>query len=55
MQNDIQNTLQEHFGTPCEFTDMSCESIAAIIIDLFDSVDKVEVLEDGYGGAIVSR
>lgn len=55
MQNEIQNILQEKFGTPCDFLDMSCESIAAVILGLFKSINKVEILEDGYGGAVVSR
>jgi hypothetical protein len=51
----IKEYLNESFGVPCQFGAMSCEMIAQEIIDFGkeDGITKVEVYEDGKGGAIV--
>lgn len=54
-QNIIEDFLSKKFGKPCEFGNMSCEAIAEFIINSFKSCDKVEVKEDDYGGASLSR
>lgn len=54
MQQEIHLLLLRTFGYPCEFGDMSCESIASFILHKC-SADKVTVLEDGYGGATFTR
>ena len=53
-QWEIESFLKQSFGDSCEFGDMSCEAIARLIQQEFDAV-KVEVLEDGDGGAQVWR
>lgn len=55
MQEQIKKRLVLDFGQPCEFGDMSCESIAEHIMNCFDNCCKVTVLEDGYGGASFTR
>ena len=54
-QRDIESFLQTNYGKPCEFGGMSCESIAEILLMEFPCIDSVTVLEDGYGGATLSR
>lgn len=54
-QRKIDNAIGIRFGKPAEFGDLSCESIAEFLIDSFDNIVEVEVLEDGYGGASLSR
>lgn len=54
-QDKIENTLQESFGYPCMFNDMSCESIAQFLLSKLPELNYVEVLEDGYGGAALTR
>ena len=39
----------------CDFREMSCESIAENLLNRFFDMDKVEVTEDGYGGATLTR
>lgn len=55
--NNVQEKIDAFFrlayGTPCEFGDMSCEDIAEVLINKFGAY-KVEVLEDGYGGATLT-
>ena len=48
--------LTESYGTPCNFEGMSCEDIAQDLLEygMEDGYVKVEVYEDGKGGAIVS-
>lgn len=47
--------LTKRFGSPCEFGDMSCETIAELIMKEYKSCTKAEVKEDDYGGASLSR
>lgn len=55
-QNTIEGFLVSHFGRPCEFEEMSCESIAEVIMNRFgESCVSCQVLEDGYGGASLTR
>ena len=51
----LQNYISNVFGTPANFENMSCEAIAEHILEYGSSYDytKVEVYEDGKGGAIV--
>lgn len=42
--------LQQKYGTPCDFGEMSCEAIAKDIAYIFGCSD-VQVLEDGLCGA----
>lgn len=53
-QNKIKEYLYSKYGNPCMFNGMSCEHIAKDISDKF-SADEVEVLEDGFGGALYRR
>lgn len=54
-QDRIEESLKEAFGTPCRFHDMSCESIAEWLLNSLPELNYVEVLEDGYGGAALTR
>lgn len=54
-QNRIESAFNKAFGAPCEFGDMSCESIAEWLLGEFPEMSKVQVLEDGYGGAALTR
>lgn len=54
-QRQVEKKLHQFFGVPCDFAEMSCESIAEWLLDKFTSLSKVEVLEDGYGGATLTR
>jgi len=50
----IQDHIAARWGTPAEFQNLSCESIAeALLKDL--GCSWVEVLEDGQGGAKVLK
>lgn len=51
-QWQIEDFLKGKYGKVCEFEGMSCEAIAREIMEHFGAV-KVEVLEDGFGGACV--
>lgn len=53
-QLKIESYLIEEFGNPCEFGNLSCESIAERILKKFDA-HQVTVLEDNYGGATLTR
>lgn len=53
-QNKLYEFLANSFGNPCEFGDMSCESIAERIMTEFNAY-SVTVLEDNYGGATLTR
>lgn len=55
MQDKINVSLTKTFGTPCNFGTMSCESIAEWLLAHHTELFKVEVLEDGYGGASLTR
>lgn len=55
-QNYLEDTLHSLYGNgACEFGYMSCEDICEQILKTFPLIDKVEVLEDGYGGASFTR
>ena len=55
MQNKIEKTLHDWYGTPCEFDGLSCESIANNLLLEFEDMEECTVLEDGYGGATLTR
>lgn len=54
-QDYLKQYLNESYGTPCEFENMSCEMIAKEMLEFSvdDGAYKVEVFEDGKGGASV--
>lgn len=56
-QNKIENYLRAAYGSPCEFKGMSCEMIAQQLMERFvkDNIIECQVLEDGYGGATLTR
>jgi hypothetical protein len=54
-QNVIEGKLEEKYGRPCMFGSMSCESIAEWLLNELPELSYVEVLEDGYGGAALTR
>lgn len=51
----LQDYLMESYGAPCQFEGMSCEHIAEDILQwgFEDGYKRVEVYEDGKGGAVV--
>ena len=53
-QECVERFLFDNFGKPCRFGKLSCESIARRILESLDA-QEVKVLEDGFGGAVVSR
>lgn len=53
-QQEIERAVNNQFGKPCKFENMSCESIAEWIILKFNAY-SVTVKEDGYGGATLTR
>lgn len=53
-QERVEEFLTRKFGRPCRFGDLSCEAIARTILEETGAV-RVEVREDGFGGAVVSR
>lgn len=54
-QNEIKDYLYKTFGEPCDFGTRSCEDIAECLLKAFSRLSYVEVLEDGYGGAALTR
>lgn len=57
-QNLIEKTLRNLYGIPMELGSMSCEMLARELIkyDVFGNpCVQVTVLEDGYGGATLTR
>ena len=54
-QHEIQSFLCEKFGNPCEFGSMSCETIAELLLNNYKNMQFVQVLEDSYGGAALTR
>lgn len=54
-QDLISKKLVQEFGNPCKFGAMSCESIAEWLLNTLPELISVEVLEDGYGGASLTR
>ena len=52
MTGTVKEYINERFGTPAIFRDMSCEHIAEDLLNKFNA-KFVEVLEDGKGGARV--
>ena len=55
-QDFLKEYLNESYGCPCDFNNMSCEMIAEDLLQfiLDDGGVWVEVFEDGRGGAKVS-
>lgn len=54
-QWDIYHFLHSLFGKPCKFKGMSCEDIADMLLKEFTDMNECQVLEDGYGGASLTR
>ena len=54
-QDKIENYITEKYGKPAMFGHMSCEMIAEDILNFFEGCTSCRVLEDGMGGALVSR
>ncbi len=54
-QSTIEIMIKKHFGCPADFADMSCEMIGEWILEQFDECVEVQILEDGFGGAIIQR
>ena len=57
MQYKIAQELQKEFGSPMQLHSRSCEHVAHWLLEKFASMGMVQatVLEDGYGGATLSR
>lgn len=55
MQKKIKKKLKGLFGEPCNFGRRSCEDIAEILCSSYENIVSVEVLEDGYGGAKITK
>lgn len=55
MQRKIEKKLKSLFGNPCNFGKRSCEDIAEILCNSYSEIVWVEVLEDGYGGAKITK
>lgn len=53
-EEKVAQYLRDRYGDPCEFRDMSCESIARELL-IYMKANEVEVLEDNRGGAKVAR
>lgn len=54
-QREIEMWLENKFGYPCEFGPMSCEDIAEHLFGEFEKMVECQVMEDGYGGATLTR
>lgn len=54
-QNKIKNYIIDKYGQPAMFGGMSCEMIAKDILTYFKNCVTCTVLEDGFGGAQVSK
>lgn len=54
-QDKIENYFMDTYGKPALFRGKSCEMIAEEIVNYFEKCVSCEVLEDGFGGAEVSR
>lgn len=54
-ENEIALEIERYYGNPAKFGAMSCEMIAEWLLDKFPKCEEVEVLEDGYGGAVIQR
>lgn len=55
-QHKVEDFIREQYGSPAKFGGMSCESIADELMAHFGfALVKCQVLEDGYGGATLSR
>lgn len=55
MQEQLAGTLQEEFGSPCEFGSYSCEDVAQWLLNRFPEMSETKVLEDGFGGSVIQR
>lgn len=54
-QHEIADLIKARFDQPAIFGAMSCEAIAEFMLDSFGNMDYCKVLEDGYGGATLTR
>lgn len=54
-QHKVEEYLNRQFDKPCEFGSRSCEDIAELLLNKFKNATQVEVTEDGYGGATLTR
>lgn len=54
-QRLIEKRIEEHWGRPAEFGARSCEHIGEWLLRQFPEMERVEVLEDGMGGALSLR
>lgn len=54
-QEEIFLVLENEFNYPCEFGNSSCETIAEFLLTKFNRMVECTVLEDGYGGATLTR
>tara|TARA_R110000868_G_scaffold93644_1_gene259110 strand:- start:1755 stop:2084 length:330 start_codon:yes stop_codon:yes gene_type:complete len=53
LKRAITDFLRLQFGAPCQFGRMSCETIAALLVEQF-GLAECEVSEDGENGAVVT-
>lgn len=54
-QNIIEEFIRDKYGKPAQFGNMSCEDIAADILNFFSKCISCTVREDGYGGGRAQR
>lgn len=54
-QTKIERLIEDTFDKPANFGEMSCESIAKWLLTTIPELNYAEVLEDGYGGAALTR
>lgn len=54
LKREMEQWLERFYGRPCEFGSMSCEMIAARLVEAF-GLRACWVLEDGENGAVVGR
>lgn len=54
-QREIAERVARQFGSPADFGGFSCEDIAEWLMVEFEDMVYCKVLEDGYGGAALSR
>ena len=54
LKRGVIKCIDNLYGTPAIFGSLSCESIASILVDIFE-LDSCSVIEDGENGACVIR
>ena len=54
-QAEIEDFLLKKYGKPMELGGMSCEMIAEVLLNHFEQMSIATVMEDGYGGATLSK